>query len=92
MCGWFDLPLSAVGRQQVHEVCESRWSPVSNPMRSIPARSFARGKRPPRSLGFGTYRCSCAVRCARSTGGELEGLPLVNVARDYPELMARNDA
>ena len=20
MCGWFDLPLSAVGRQQVHEV------------------------------------------------------------------------
>jgi hypothetical protein len=32
------------------------------------------------------------MRCARSTGGELEGLPLVNVTRDYPELMARNDA
>lgn len=85
MCGWLDLPLTAIGEQQAAALAHRVEAEVvyTSPLRR--ARDTAR-------------RCAenAALRAEpglREIGcGRLEGVPLRVVERDYPEAWARNAA
>lgn len=85
MCGWLDLPLTAIGEQQAlaleHRVAAH--VVYSSPLRRArdTARHCAEGAEICLEAGLREIGC-----------GRLEGMPLRTVARDYPEDWARNAA
>lgn len=88
LCGWLDLPLSPEGQAQL-QISQPQLPPPS-PLYASPllrtrttAEALSRWWNVPLRLEPGLREIHC---------GLLEGLPIEQLRRDYPELWSRNDA
>ena len=91
LCGWLDLPLSARGEQQVADL------PRRELARERPDALYTSTLRRARDVGTalaGLWNLSPhALDAVREIHcGELEGVPLAELARDRPDLISRNQA
>jgi broad specificity phosphatase PhoE len=91
LCGWFDVPLSPAGEVQLTElVARVR---TQAPPDALFTSTLRRAADVAAALGRAWALAPQPAAWAREIGcGEVEGLPLADVQRRFPELWAWNEA
>ena len=91
LCGWLDLPLSLEGQHQVEALRERRL--IRERPDALYTSTLRRAREVAAALGEIWNLSPQPLDDLREiTCGDLEGLFLRDVARDHPELLARNEA
>jgi broad specificity phosphatase PhoE len=91
LCGWFDVPLSPAGQEQLHALLECASSGAAPD--ALFTSTLSRAAEVASTLGRVWGLQPQAADWAREIHcGDLEGMRLEQLQREFPELWARNEA